>query len=42
MAPPRSAETAVYHSSCVETTLAEMLDWLNRWIGPSRITATAR
>jgi dipeptidyl aminopeptidase/acylaminoacyl peptidase len=26
----------------VETTLAEMLDWLNRWIGMSRITATAR
>ena len=26
----------------VETTLAEMLDWLNRWVGMSRITATAR
>jgi dipeptidyl aminopeptidase/acylaminoacyl peptidase len=23
----------------VETTLAEMLDWLNRWVGPSRATA---
>ena len=26
----------------VETTLAEMLDWLNRWLGPSRATATVR
>jgi len=26
----------------IETTLAEMLDWLNRWIGVSRITATSR
>ncbi|HEX3462901.1 MAG TPA: prolyl oligopeptidase family serine peptidase [Candidatus Elarobacter sp.] len=25
----------------VETTLAEMVDWLNRWIGPSRTTAKA-
>ena len=26
----------------IETTLAEMLDWLNRWLGPSRTTATVR
>jgi dipeptidyl aminopeptidase/acylaminoacyl peptidase len=26
----------------VETTLAEMIDWLNRWLGPSRTTATVR
>jgi hypothetical protein len=26
----------------VETTLAEMLDWLNRWLGPKRSTSTVR
>jgi len=26
----------------IETTLAEMVDWLNRWLGPSRLTATVR
>ncbi|HTD32391.1 MAG TPA: prolyl oligopeptidase family serine peptidase, partial [Candidatus Elarobacter sp.] len=25
----------------VETTLAEMLDWLNRWLGPARVTQKA-
>jgi dipeptidyl aminopeptidase/acylaminoacyl peptidase len=26
----------------VETTLAEMLDWLNRWLGPARVTLKAQ
>jgi dipeptidyl aminopeptidase/acylaminoacyl peptidase len=26
----------------VETTLAEMLDWLNRWLGPARVTVKAQ